>query len=131
MVDSIISGLNLSREFLHIARLAKDATGEIADATLSTRTSGLWLVRNADGETICEVDARSGSVVRTDDHDAPPFALLDRIADMRRADISPVAIQAWLLGEPRKFDELAEARASFFAAVEYLRALRHVGHRRR
>lgn len=108
-------------EFLRVAQLAKQATGVTPAANTSTRdTTGLWQLRDAQNETICEVSP-DGTVVELQ-LDAPPFGLLDRIRDLRACGCSTRAIHGWL-GTPQSVDQLVEARVVFNIAMDHVAAL--------
>lgn len=105
-------------EFLRVAQLAKQATGLTPAADTSTHdTTGLWQLRDAQNETICEVSP-DGTVVEVQ-VDAPPFGLLDRIRDLRACGYSARAIHGWF-GTPRSVDQLVEARVVFDIAMDHM-----------
>jgi hypothetical protein len=109
-------------EFLRVAQLAKQATGLTPAAGTSTHdTSGLWQLRDAHNETICEVSP-DGTVVEVL-VEAPPPGLLDRIRDLRACGFSMRAITGWFSSTPQSFDELAEARAVFKIAMDHMAAM--------
>jgi hypothetical protein len=87
----------LMRDFLRAAQLAHEATGLIAVREFSSHhTGGLWHLRDAQNESICEVSAE-GAVVELS-FEAPP-GLLDRICDLHALGCSGRAIDAWF-GKP-------------------------------
>jgi hypothetical protein len=105
-------------EFLRVAQLAKQATGLTPAADTSTHdTTGLWELRDAHNETICEVSP-DGTVVEVQ-VDAPPFGLLDRIRDLRACGYSTRAIHGWF-GTPHSVDRLVEARLVFDIAMDHM-----------
>ncbi len=105
-------------EFLRVAQLAKQATGLTPAADTSTHdTTGLWELRDAHNETICEVSP-DGTVVEVQ-VDAPPFGLLDRIRDLRACGYSTRAIHGWF-GTPQSVDRLVEARLVFDIAMDHM-----------
>jgi hypothetical protein len=105
-------------EFLRVAQLAKQATGLTPAAGTSTHdTSGLWQLRDAHNEDICEVSP-DGTVVEVQ-VEAPPFGLLDRIRDMRACGYSTRSIRAWF-GIPQPVNELVEARVVFDIAMDHM-----------
>jgi hypothetical protein len=107
-------------EFLRVAELAKQATGLTPAADTSTHdTSGLWQLRDAHNETICEVSP-DGTVVEVQ-IEAPPFGLLDRIRDLRACGYSTRAIRGWF-SAPRSVDQLEEARVVFNIAMDHMAA---------
>jgi hypothetical protein len=107
-------------EFLRVAQLAKQATGLTPAADTSTHdTSGLWQLRDAQNETICEVSP-DGTVVEVQ-VEAPPFGLLDRIRDLRACGFSTRAINRWF-GTAQSVDQLAEARVIFNIAMDHMAA---------
>jgi hypothetical protein len=106
-------------EFLRVAQLAKQATGLTPAADTSTHdTSGLWQLRDAHNETICEVSP-DGTVVEVL-IEAPPPGLLDRIRDLRACGFSTRAITGWFSSTPQSFDQLAEARVVFSIAMDHM-----------
>jgi hypothetical protein len=108
-------------EFLRVAQLAKEATGLTPAADKSTHdTSGLWQLRDAHNETICEVSP-DGTVVEVQ-VEAPPFGLLDRIRDLRACGYSTRAIHEWF-GTPQSVDQLVEARLVFDIAMDHMTAV--------
>jgi hypothetical protein len=108
-------------EFLRVAQLAKRATGHTPAADTSTHdTSGLWQLRDAHNETICEVSP-DGTVVEVQ-AEAPPSGLLDRIRDLRAYGCSTRAISGWF-GRPQSVDQLAEARVVFDIAMDHMTAI--------
>jgi hypothetical protein len=108
----------LTPEFLRVAQLAKQATGLTPAADTSTHdTSGLWHLRDAHNETICEVSP-DGTIVEAQ-VEAPPPGLLDRIRDLRACGYSTRAIHGWF-GTPQPVDLLAEARVVFNIAMEHI-----------
>ena len=105
-------------EFLRVAQLAKQATGLTPAADTSTHdTTGLWELRDAHNETICEISP-DGTVVAVQ-VDAPPFGLLDRIRDLRACGYSTRAIHGWF-GTPQSVDQLVEARVVFDIAMDHM-----------
>jgi hypothetical protein len=109
-------------EFLRVAQLAKQATGLTPAADTSTHdTSGLWQLRDAHNETICEVSP-DGTVVEVL-VEAPPPGLLDRIRDLRACGFSTRAITGWFSSTPQSFDQLAEARVVFDIAMDHMAAM--------
>jgi hypothetical protein len=105
-------------EFLRVAQLAKQATGLTPAADTSTHdTSGLWQLRDAHNENICEVSP-DGTVVEVQ-VEAPPFGLLDRIRDLRAWGYSTRAIHGWF-GTPQLVDQLVEARVVFNIAMDHM-----------
>jgi hypothetical protein len=105
-------------EFLRVAQLAKQATGLTPAADTSTHdTTGLWELRDAHNETICEISP-DGTVVAVQ-VDAPPFGLLDRIRDLRACGYSTRAIHGWF-GTPQSVDQLVEARVIFDIAMDHM-----------
>jgi len=108
-------------EFLRVAQLAKQTTGLTPAADTSTHdTTGLWQLRDAHNETICEVSP-DGTVVEAQ-VEAPPFGLLDRIRDLRACGYSTRAIHGWF-GTPQSVDELMEARVVFNIAMDHMAAM--------
>jgi len=108
-------------EFLRVAQLAKQTTGLTPAADTSTHdSSGLWQLRDAHNETICEVSP-DGTVVEAQ-VEAPPFGLLDRIRDLRACGCSTRAIHGWF-GTPQSVDELMEARVVFNIAMDHMAAM--------
>jgi hypothetical protein len=108
------------RDFLRAALLAKEVTGLIAVREFSSHdTAGLWHLRDAQNESICEVSP-DGTVVELCP-EGPPLALLDRIRDLRSFGLSTRAICAWF-GMPKSVDHLSEARAIFDIAMQHLSA---------
>ena len=108
----------LTPEFVRVAQLAKEATGLTpAPETSTPDTTGLWHLRDAHNESICEV-APDGTVVELC-VEAPPLGLLDRIRDLRACGYSTRAIHAWF-GMPKTVDQLAEARRVFSIAVDHM-----------
>jgi hypothetical protein len=115
-----MNAANPTLEFLRVAQLAKQATGLTPAADTSTHdSSGLWQLRDAHNETICEVSP-DGTVVEVE-VEAPPFGLLDRIRDLRVCGFSTRAIRAWF-GTPQPVDPLAEARVIFNIAMDHMGA---------
>ena len=107
-------------EFLRVAQLAKQATGLTPAADTSTHDrSGLWQLRDAHNETICEVSP-DGTVVEAQ-VEAPPFGLLDRIRDLRACGYSTRAIHEWF-GTPQSVNQLVEARVVFNIAMDHMAA---------
>ena len=105
-------------EFLRVAQLAKQATGLTPAADTSTHDrSGLWQLRDAHNETICEVSP-DGTVVEVQ-VEAPPFGLLDRIRDLRACGYSTRAIHEWF-GTPQSVNQLVEARIVFNIAMDHM-----------
>ena len=105
-------------EFMRIAQLAKQTTGLTPAVGTSTHdSSGLWQLRDANNEAICEVSP-DGTVVEVQ-VEAPPFGLLDRIRDLRTLGCSTRAIHRWF-GTPRRVDQLVEARAVFNIAMDHM-----------
>jgi hypothetical protein len=108
-------------EFLRVAQLAKQATGLTPAADTSTHdTSGLWQLRDAQNEAICEVSP-DGTVVEVQ-AEAPPFGLLDRIRDLRAWGYSTHAIRGWF-GTAQHVDQMAEARVVFDIAMDHMTAV--------
>jgi hypothetical protein len=115
-----MNAANRTLEFLRVAQLAKQATGLTPAADTSTHdTSGLWQLRDAHNETICEVSP-DGTVVEVQ-VEAPPFGLLDRIRDLRVCGFSARAIHLWF-GTPQPMDPLVEARVVFDIAMDHMGA---------
>jgi hypothetical protein len=113
-----MNAANPTLEFLRVAQLAKQATGLTPAADTSTHdTSGLWHLRDAHNETICEVSP-DGTVVEVQ-VEAPPFGLLDRIRDLRVCGFSARAIREWF-GTPQPMDPLVEARVVFNIAMDHM-----------
>lgn len=118
--SAAMSAANRTLEFLRVADLAKQATGLTAVAETSTHdTSGLWQLRDAHNETICEVSP-DGTVVEVQ-IEAPPLGLLDRIRDLRVCGFSTRAIHEWF-GTPKPVDPLVEARVVFDIAMDHMGA---------
>jgi hypothetical protein len=110
----------LTRDFLRVALLAKDATGLIAVRKFSSHdNAGMWHLRDAENESICEVSP-DGTVVELCFEAAPP-ALLDRIRDLRAFGFASRAIYAWF-GMPTSVDHLTEARLIFDIAMQQISA---------
>jgi hypothetical protein len=110
----------LAREFLRVARLAKEVTGFIAVREFSSHDSaGMWHLRDAENESICEV-APDGTVVELC-FEAPPPGLLDRIRDLRAFGFAGRAIYGWF-GMPVYVDHLTEARLVFDIAMQQISA---------
>lgn len=108
----------LTRDFIRVAQLAKEATGLIAAPENSSHdTSGLWHLRDAQNESICEV-APDGTVVELQ-AEAPPVGLLDRIRDLRAFGFSACTIQRWF-GMSKSVDHLVETRLVFNIAMQQL-----------
>lgn len=108
-------------EFLRVAQLAKQTTGLTPALDTSTHdTSGLWQLRDANNDAICEVSP-DGTVVEVE-VEAPPFGLLDRIRDLRTCGCSIRAIHGWF-GTPQSVDQLAEARVVFNIAMDHMAAI--------
>ncbi len=111
-------------EFLRVAQLAKQATGLTPAADTSTHdTTGLWELRDAHNETLCEVSP-DGTVVEVR-VEAPPSGLLDRIRDLRACGFSRRAIKGWFGSTPQSLDQLSEARVVFDIAMDHMAALSH------
>lgn len=109
---------------MRVAELAKEATGLTPAAATSTRdSSGLWHLRDASDETICEVSP-DGAVLEVQS-EAPSVGLLDRIRDLRGWGYSICAISGWF-GVPQSVDQLAEARVAFKIAMDHLAARSHL-----
>jgi hypothetical protein len=107
-------------EFLRVAQLAKQTTGLSAAPETSTHdTSGLWQLRDANNDAICEVSP-DGTVVEAE-VEAPPFGLLDRIRDLRACGCSTRAIRGWF-GMQQSMDPLIEARVVFSIAMDCMDA---------
>lgn len=105
-----------TRDFLRVALLAKEATGMIAVRANSTHDgTGLWHLRDAANESICEV-APDGTVVELH-AEAALLGLLDRIRDLRHLGIAPGAIYGWFR-VPQAEDRLPEAQMVFRIAME-------------
>jgi hypothetical protein len=117
----------LLRDFLRVALLAKEATGLIAVHRFSSHdATGLWHLRDARNESICEVSPDGTVVERYSE--APPPGLLDRIRDLRAFGFSSLAIYAWF-GIPKRVDHLSETRVVFDIAMEHICAPVRAGKR--
>jgi hypothetical protein len=110
----------LARDFLRVALLAKEVTGLIAVREFSSHdNAGMWHLRDADNESICEV-APDGTVVELC-FEAPPPGLLDRIRDLRAFGFAGRTIYGWF-GIPTSVDHLTEARLIFDIAMQQISA---------
>jgi hypothetical protein len=109
---------NVTPAFLRVAEIARQTTGLTAAADTSSHdSSGLWLMRDAQNASICEISP-DGTVVEAQ-LDAPPLGLLDRIRDLRACGLSTRAIHNWF-GTPQSVDQMVEARVVFKIAMEHL-----------
>lgn len=116
-----MNAVTVTPEFLRVAQLAKQATGLTPAADTSTHdAAGLWQLRDAHNQSICEVSP-DGTVVEVQ-VEGPPLGLLDRIRDLRACGCSTRAIHGWF-GTPQSVDQLVEARVVFNIAMDHMAAM--------
>jgi hypothetical protein len=107
----------LMRDFLWAASLAREATGLTAVREFSSHDAGVWQLRDAQNESICEVSPE-GVVVAQLRCEGAPAGLLDRIGDLRALGFPTRAIYEWF-GMPESVAHLTETRVMFEIAMQH------------